>query len=166
MKNLPASNFDKKRSQKICARLMILMYELAVTGHLDQEALNSELALNYRPEDLLTTDQAAKILKVSPKTLANKRSKGEGPPFVNPLGKRAIRYEYKALMHYAKSGARMSTSEVLTKEGGHVRKEEPKPSSGKIPSGKATSTKKKSSTRKSANGKRKVRKKRRSADKT
>lgn len=165
MKILPASNFDKERSQQICARLMILMYELAVTGHLDQEALLSELALNYGPEDLLTTDQAAKILKVSPKTLANKRSKGEGPPFVNPLGK-AIRYEYQALMHYAKSGPRMSTSEVLNKEGAHVKKEEPEASSIKIPSGKATPIKKKSGSRKSSNGKRRMRKKLRRADKT
>jgi predicted DNA-binding transcriptional regulator AlpA len=69
----------------------------------------------HKPEDLLTPDQAARVLKQSPKTLANKRSQGDGPRFIK-LSNRAIRYRYSEILAYAESGSRMSTSEPAASE--------------------------------------------------
>jgi hypothetical protein len=65
----------------------------------------------YKPEDLLTPDQAATVLSQSPKTLANQRSKGNGPRF-SKLSNRAVRYKYQHLMDFAESRSKMSTSEA------------------------------------------------------
>jgi hypothetical protein len=65
----------------------------------------------YKAEDLLTPDQAATVLSQSPKTLANQRSKGNGPRF-SKLSNRAVRYKYQHLMDFAESRSKMSTSEA------------------------------------------------------
>ena len=44
---------------------------------------------------MLTTDEAAAFLRVTPRTLANRRSRGLGPPFVKRTGK--VLYELKQL---------------------------------------------------------------------
>lgn len=44
-----------------------------------------------RSRELMTTDEVADLLHVSPKTLANQRSRGEGLPYVRLPGRR-IRY--------------------------------------------------------------------------
>lgn len=46
--------------------------------------------------DLMTPAEAAKILLVSPKTLANQRSRGQGVPYVRLPGG-AIRYSHRAI---------------------------------------------------------------------
>ena len=48
---------------------------------------------------LLTTDEAAKLLGVSPKTVAYWRSTGDGPVFVR-LGARTIRYKLEDISSY------------------------------------------------------------------
>lgn len=49
--------------------------------------------------DLMKDDEAADMLQMSAKTLANKRSRGEGPPYVRLMsGSRgSIRYSRKAV---------------------------------------------------------------------
>lgn len=49
--------------------------------------------------DLIKDKEAGQILLMSPKTLANQRSRGEGPPFVR-LPNGSIRYSRKALIDY------------------------------------------------------------------
>lgn len=46
--------------------------------------------------DLVTEDGIAPEVGLSPKTLANMRSRGEGPPYVR-VGGRAIRYSRRAV---------------------------------------------------------------------
>ncbi len=47
--------------------------------------------------DLMKDDETGGMLLMSPKTLANKRSRGEGPPYVRLSGG-AIRYSRKAVL--------------------------------------------------------------------
>lgn len=51
--------------------------------------------------DLIRDHEASRMLDMSTKTLANQRSRGEGPPFVR-LG-RTIRYSRKALEAWIES---------------------------------------------------------------
>ncbi len=48
------------------------------------------------PGDLLTTEQAASLLQLSPRTLRRWRSEGKGPPYVR-LGSRRVRYRRQAI---------------------------------------------------------------------
>ena len=57
----------------------------------------------------LTAKEAADLLNVSPVTLARWRLEGSGPPFCK-FG-RTVRYERAALLNWARSRARRSTSE-------------------------------------------------------
>jgi excisionase family DNA binding protein len=50
------------------------------------------------PEALLTEDQAARLLSVSPRTLQAWRSEDRGPPYVR-VG-RSVRYLYAALLQW------------------------------------------------------------------
>ncbi len=58
---------------------------------------------------LLSTDEAAEFLGLSPHTLAKWRVTGMGPPF-QALGRRCL-YDPEALRRWAASRARRSTSE-------------------------------------------------------
>jgi hypothetical protein len=58
---------------------------------------------------LLSTDEAAEFLGLSPSTLAKWRVTGMGPPF-QALGRRCL-YDPEALRRWAASRARRSTSE-------------------------------------------------------
>lgn len=51
--------------------------------------------------DLMKDHEAAHMLVMSPKTLANKRSRREGPPFIR-LSSGAIRYSRKAVLAWIK----------------------------------------------------------------
>jgi predicted DNA-binding transcriptional regulator AlpA len=57
---------------------------------------------------LLTPKEAAKLLRVSLSWLAKARMRGDGPPYIQ-IG-RAIRYSEAALIQWAKSRQRLSTS--------------------------------------------------------
>ncbi len=60
---------------------------------------------------LFTTEEAAKRLRVSPRTMERWRVKGGGPPY-RKHGKRAL-YEEQTLMKWSAEGERRSTSEQL-----------------------------------------------------
>ena len=63
---------------------------------------------------LLTEEQAADILKLSPKTLQQKRSAGKLPVFVKLAGGAAVRYRWADLQDY------ISKSRVAVKEDAHA----------------------------------------------
>jgi|SRR6516162_781572 predicted DNA-binding transcriptional regulator AlpA len=58
---------------------------------------------------LLTTKEAAKLLKVSLSWLAKARMRGDGPPYIK-VG-RSIRYWEAGVLQWMKSRQRLSTSE-------------------------------------------------------
>jgi predicted DNA-binding transcriptional regulator AlpA len=60
-------------------------------------------------ERLLTAEDAAARLRLSPSWLAKARMRGDGPPFVK-LG-RSVRYGESALAKWTRSHTRNSTSE-------------------------------------------------------
>lgn len=66
--------------------------------------------ISYNQADLLTPRQAGAVLKLSVKTLANKRTYGKGPRYTKIGG--AVRYQYCDLIVFAKRGMRASTSET------------------------------------------------------
>lgn len=59
---------------------------------------------------LLTVDQAAQHLGLSASTLAKKRLRGDGPPFVKFGG--AVRYRREDLEAFIASAVRTSTSDA------------------------------------------------------
>jgi len=61
---------------------------------------------------LLTTDEAAACLSVSPKTMAYWRTTGDGPAFAR-LGVRSIRYRREDLMDYVAGRRRQNDVERL-----------------------------------------------------
>ncbi len=62
-----------------------------------------------QPETLLTTQQAAWLMRVSPKTLARMRMEGRGPCFVK-IG-RSVRYRQSDLLGWISANTYGSTSE-------------------------------------------------------
>jgi excisionase family DNA binding protein len=58
---------------------------------------------------LLTSEEAAKLLKVSLSWVAKARMRGDGPPYIR-VG-RSVRYTEAALLQWMKSRQRRSTSE-------------------------------------------------------
>jgi len=52
-----------------------------------------------RDDELLTETEAARVLKVSPRTLRRWRAVGEGPPWTR-LGPRQVRYRRAALLRW------------------------------------------------------------------
>jgi predicted DNA-binding transcriptional regulator AlpA len=60
-------------------------------------------------DDLLTTDQAAALCKLSPRTFESLRVKGGGPIFIR-LG-RAIRYRLEDVEAWIRDHSRRNTSE-------------------------------------------------------
>lgn len=63
-------------------------------------------------EDLLTTKEAARVLKIGPGTLANYRVSGGGPPFYKlGHGRRApVRYRRRDLHQWLDDHQRISTT--------------------------------------------------------
>lgn len=59
---------------------------------------------------LLTADEAAQYLSISPKSLEAWRTRGGGPRFVR-LRSRAIRYRLNDLVEFVEQGLRASTSD-------------------------------------------------------
>ncbi len=76
--------------------------DTALPGNLDQ------------PHAILTTDEAARQLRVSPKTMAYWRQTGDGPAFMR-LGSRTVRYRADDLAAYMNGRRRQNTVEVLTR---------------------------------------------------
>ena len=64
----------------------------------------------YKPDDLLTPDKAARVLGLSAKTLANFRSAGGGPLFIK-LANRTIRYRHADLKAFIEQGVKQNTSQ-------------------------------------------------------
>lgn len=64
----------------------------------------------YQPTDLLTPEQAAAVLGLSPKTLANWRVSGIPALPYRQVG-RAIRYQYADLLAFAEGNRRFNTSQ-------------------------------------------------------
>jgi predicted DNA-binding transcriptional regulator AlpA len=60
-------------------------------------------------ERLLTTSEAASLLRLSPSWLAKARMRGDGPPYIK-LG-RSIRYSQTALLLWMRAHQRLSTSQ-------------------------------------------------------
>ncbi|WP_430431863.1 helix-turn-helix transcriptional regulator [Oceanicaulis sp.] len=63
------------------------------------------------PNRLLSEDQAAKRLSISPRTLRNWRTRGGGPKFIKVSG-RCIRYRIKDLDEWTDRRTRRSTSDL------------------------------------------------------
>ena len=61
---------------------------------------------------LLTAEEAAQYLSVSPKSLETWRTRGGGPRFVR-LRSRAIRYRLNDLTEFVEQGIRASTSDPV-----------------------------------------------------
>ena len=59
---------------------------------------------------LLTSKEAAKLLKVSLSWLAKARMRGDGPPYIQ-ITRRSIRYREDAVLLWLKGRQRMSTCE-------------------------------------------------------
>ena len=57
----------------------------------------------------LVESEAAEVLRCSPKTLANKRHAGTGPPYLKTGGR--VLYDHAAVIEWARSKARVSTSD-------------------------------------------------------
>lgn len=68
--------------------------------------------VSYRPNDLLSAKQAAAVLGLSFKTLANWRVSGKHPLKYCRIGG-AIRYLYSDVQSFADGNKRTSTSEIL-----------------------------------------------------
>lgn len=64
---------------------------------------------NYQLDELLRDRQAAAVLNVSPKTLANWRVCGTGPRFVK--SGRLVTYRYADLQAFVAASSRSSTSD-------------------------------------------------------
>lgn len=62
------------------------------------------------PDELLTTEGAARLLKRSPRTLEKARMTGDGPPFVK-LSPRCVRYRRRDLYKHVEERLRASTSD-------------------------------------------------------
>jgi hypothetical protein len=62
------------------------------------------------PVDLLTTKEAAALLKVKPACLEARRWKGEPPPFLR-IGARIVRYRREDLERWFHEARRTSTSD-------------------------------------------------------
>ncbi|MER9313541.1 helix-turn-helix domain-containing protein [Mesorhizobium australicum] len=65
---------------------------------------------HYSDSDLLRPPEAAEVLKVKPKTLANWRVSGVGPKFTRLGG--AVLYRYDDLRAFIVAGSRSSTSDA------------------------------------------------------
>lgn len=67
-------------------------------------------SFDHQLEELLTTEEAAKFLKVSKSFLMKSRLRGDGPVYIK-LGSRSVRYRDSDLSTYLKLRARSSTAE-------------------------------------------------------
>lgn len=60
-------------------------------------------------ETLLTTAEAASVLRLSARTLEDMRWRGGGPQYLR-LSRNCIRYSHAAVMEWAEAKVRLSTS--------------------------------------------------------
>ena len=70
-----------------------------------------ELAPAMAPDDLLTPEQAAKILRKSPATLSRWRTDGIGPSYIKNGG--AVEYRRSDLEEYRLRQRRLAPSQAL-----------------------------------------------------
>ena len=63
------------------------------------------------PDALMSEDQAAGFLAVSPRTLRNWRTRGSGPKYVK-VSARCIRYRMRDLAEWTEKRTRRSTSDL------------------------------------------------------
>ncbi len=70
-----------------------------VSCRCDVRLLLSKMRRSVVDRDLIKDDEAGQILLMSKKTLANQRSRGDGPPFIR-LPNGSIRYSRRALLAY------------------------------------------------------------------
>ena len=73
-------------------------------------AKTSVVEQRNQASDLLAPEAAAKVLGLSPKTLANRRSSGVNSPLFINIGGR-IRYRYEDLVAFVEARVRRSTSD-------------------------------------------------------
>lgn len=66
---------------------------------------------NYHADQLLTENDAAQLLSISPRTLRNWRVIGDGPVYVRVSG-RCIRYRFEDLKGFIAQRTQSSTSEA------------------------------------------------------
>jgi hypothetical protein len=132
--NARKANSAEKRAKKVTLALLHYIAHATLKGELDMAEIRAALRPTYKrrvhkrnpstdhkPSDLLTPEQAGRILKQSPKTLANKRSQGNGPRYIK-LSHRAVRYRYQDLIDFAENGSRMNTSEPFPAAGADKKK--------------------------------------------
>jgi predicted DNA-binding transcriptional regulator AlpA len=62
------------------------------------------------PSELWTTEQVAEFLGQRPRTIAEKRGRGDGPPYVK-LSSRCVRYEAHAVRAWVADRTRLGTFE-------------------------------------------------------
>lgn len=62
-------------------------------------------------DQLLTNDQTAELLSLSPRTLEKMRVSGDGPPFIKLGRLRAVRYRESDLQAWIEGRVRRSTSD-------------------------------------------------------
>lgn len=63
---------------------------------------------------LLTSNEAAKYLASSPRTLETWRARGQGPPYI-AFNSRAVRYRLEDLEEWVKNRLRKSTADAWAK---------------------------------------------------
>ncbi len=68
-------------------------------------------------ETLLTTTEAATVLRLSSRTLEDMRWRGGGPRYLR-LSRNAIRYRQSDLLEWAEAKARVNTSSTIAVLGG------------------------------------------------
>lgn len=68
-------------------------------------------------ETLLTTAEAANVLRLSARTLEDMRWRGGGPRYLR-LSRNAIRYRQSDLLEWAEAKARVNTSSTIAALGG------------------------------------------------
>jgi excisionase family DNA binding protein len=64
----------------------------------------------------MRTAEAAAYLAMSPRTLEALRTRGGGPRFMRPPGRRLVLYDAQDLDAWARAGRRASTSDLVPEE--------------------------------------------------
>jgi len=71
--------------------------------------------VDHTPVALLTPDEVARRLRVSPRTVKDWRSEGVGPPFIR-LGRRRVRYSLMDLNDWLETNVRLPVNEREARE--------------------------------------------------
>jgi len=111
------SSHSEKLSKKGIAQFLRVPDHAPETS--GEEAHPEQRPTSAVPKWLLSTDEAAEFLGLSPHTLSKWRVTGMGPPFQS-LGRRCL-YDPQTLRRWAASRGKKSTSERVEDRGGdHV----------------------------------------------